>query len=734
MLHEMFARVRSEPATVTLFRGWTRLTTDDQGDMRGTALHGFFVADTQLLSHYELRLDDQPISHRVGVQVAENAWSSVGTLLHSADTGDLPEGTLPNGSIELRVLRVIDGGWSELVIVRNNGVPPREVELALRLGCPLGAPELAGSHDRAELRFAKRFGARDHAPTRELARVYGAHAPRDGEPVTRELAIVARVLDGAPVTLRATADATVTAHLRLPSRGEVRLGITYEPSIDGARIAAPELAQITARRPAPRRGIRVTSHDPSLALAVGQAIVDLDALALPVFGPSRVGADEAVALSGGIPRYIGLFGRDNLIAARQSLVLGTHRAEGVLQRLALLQGVRRDDWRDEEPDRLPHEHRLDARSELGTRNRELYYGDVTGTLLWPIALAELYRWTGDRALLDRHGRTLARCCDWIARRLDAGGGFIYYQPSAASNENRNQAWKDSGDGVVDGRGRVRVPPLALCEVQGYAYQALRETAHLLDVLGDGRGDRLRELAGDLKRRFDDRFWMPDARFYAMALAGDGEQVDCRASNIGHCLGTAIIRDDRREHVVRALLADDLFSGWGIRTLSTDNPAYDPFSYHRGSVWPVENALIAAGLRACGCHGEAERVTTAQLALAGLFPQWRLPEVVSGHARTDSDPTPGLYPFANLLQAWSVSAIAQHLQALLGLWPRADVGALYVDPHLPPWLDWVEVHDLAVGGEALSLRFWRDAAGATAWTALAPPRALELRGGPPPSRP
>jgi glycogen debranching enzyme len=754
-LHGLRAQARVEPATITLFRGWTRLTTDDHGEMHGAPLHGFFAAQTQFLTHYELRVNDRKISHRLSAQLAANEWSSVGAQLHSGDTGDLDEGTLPKGSIEMRLLRRLDAGWSELILLRNNGQPRRDVKLELRLCCPIREHELveesgqerelpwtglvpqATVHgDHVELRYHRSLGQRQRAPWRELAAMYGDRAPADGQRVTRGLAIVARVLPGAaPLDLHASAGPVSTLELRgeLGGRQEARLLVTYEPEIDGVWLPAPGL---TGLEPVPRspahhgdhaRPVRVLSSNATLDQIVGQALVDLAALELPIFGPAAVDADRYRAFIAGVPRYIGLFGRDNLVTARQCPLFGTQRIEPVLARLGLLQGVQRDDWRDEEPGRLVHERRLSPPSQLGASNRELYYGDVTATPFWILALAELYRWTGERALLERQLVTLDRCCAWIMRRLEDGNGFIYYAPTAPDHENRNQAWKDSGDGIVDAHGRVCVPPLAVCEVQGYAYQALCETAQLLRVLGRAGGDRLLARGDQLKRHFNEHFWLPHAEFYALALDRDGRPIEARASNIGHCLGTEIIDDDKLASVVRTLLGEDMFSGWGIRTLSTHNPAYDPFSYHRGTVWPVENAMIAYGLRARGYHAEAERLTTAQLAVAALFQHVRLPEVFSGHARSSSDPVPGSYNFANLLQAWSVSAIARHIQSMLGVWPRADERVVYLDPHLPPWLAWVELHHLAVGGETISLRFWRESE-CTVWEAFEKPPSLELRSG------
>jgi glycogen debranching enzyme len=319
-------------------------------------------------------------------------------------------------------------------------------------------------------------------------------------------------------------------------------------------------------------------------------------------------------------------------------------------------------------------------------------------------------------------------------RLKKGGGYIYYAPAIPGHqdENRNHAWKDSGDAIVDENGRIRVPPLALVEIQSYAYQSLIEAAELLSKLGDSESEiqELRDDAADLKRRFNQDFWIPELKFYALALDQKGKPLKAKASNIGHALATSILDDERVDDLVKGLLEEDMFSGWGIRTLSSNNPAYDPFSYHRGSVWPVENAFIADGLSARGYHQEAQRVINAQFGLAAMFEHLRLPEVISGHPRNRESPVPALYSYANLLQAWSVSAIAQHLQILLGIRPRADIGMLYLDPHLPEWLSWVEIKGLRFQGTSLHLRFWRSSDGRSHWNVIDNPGRVVVKPGSP----
>jgi glycogen debranching enzyme len=323
---------------------------------------------------------------------------------------------------------------------------------------------------------------------------------------------------------------------------------------------------------------------------------------------------------------------------------------------------------------------------------------------------------------------------WIRARLKQGRGFIYYAPALPGHpdENRNHAWKDSGDAIVDADGRIRVPPLAMVEIQAYAYQALIEAARILALLGesgpDSVSDQLQREAADLKERFNREFWIPEMKFYALALDRYRKPLKAKASNIGHALTTGIINEDRVDAVVQGLTSEDMFSGWGIRTLSKLNPAYDPFSYHRGSVWPVENAFIADGFSVHGYHDESNHVSTAQLSLASMFEHLRLPEVISGHDREIDSPVPALYSYTNLLQAWSVSAIAQHLQIMLGVRPRADQGVLYLNPHLPEWLSWVEIKNVKFHGCKLHLRFWRSSDGRSHWNVLHNPGRVVVRDG------
>lgn len=747
--HGCFAQGRPEPSLVSLHKHWSCLTTDLHGEMQGEPLQGFFCEETQLMTDYRLWINDEPLRHRFSVQMSENLWSSVGVLPDTADRGNLREGRLPKGSLEVRILRVVDGGWTERIYLKNNGERKAKARLRVELACPIEDNEAQEEKKRDKrssthgvrprlfmrgselgLRFEKSFGKRRRTPTAVLRKLYGENAPKDGEPVVRALELILRRVPDCPpvgVRVRTGRRVTVTLTAELGAREEAGIDFCFEPIIDGARKAAPRdihpepLPRVTSDLPA--EAPRIASGNSTFNYIMAQAVADLQSLRLPVAerkSGSAAPEGKLDAYAAGIPRYIGVFGRDTLITAWQSALVDTATLEQALARLSRLKGIERDPWRDEEKNRLLHERRLNPCSAIGKMNRSLYYGDVASTPLWVIGLSNLHAWQGDPDRVRGHLETLSSCLDWILWRLEQGKGFIYYQPALprSKDANRNQAWKDSGDAIVDESGRIRVPPLALPEIQGYAYQALHGGACLLEALGQaGRARELVAHAEELKRRFNEAFWMQDRQFYALALGRGERQVKAIASNIGHCLGTGILREDRVEPVVRKLMSEELFSGWGIRTLSSDNPGFDPFSYHRGAVWPVEAAIIAQGMQLRGYHREATELVCAQLALASLFQHFRLPEVISGNARTPTCPTPGVYPYANPLQAWSASAMVLTLQLLLGIYPDAPHDRLHVDPHLPEWLPWLELRGLRVNRGMVDIRFWRDDRGESRWEVL-----------------
>jgi glycogen debranching enzyme len=734
MMERVPESVCTEPDLVTLFSGWTRLSTAPHGDIPGGRLQGFFAAGTCLVDYYRWTVNGLAPRCTLGAQLSSNEWAGVFVVPGSVREGRLPGGSIPEGSLDVTVRRVLDGSWTEALTVRNHSHRPRTITLALEWNSPLmdartreGAkdapwrmargisPKVNWREGIPRFHYLRSFGVRRRAATEELRAALGSAAPKDGDPVKRGLEIRLRADPeaGVDATVQGRARTKLSFRIPLPARGSFKLEMEWRPAVDGVVLSRTS-------RPCPpileRTHIR-TGND-TINRILARADEDLVSLSLPELIPQEAGAEPVPAcLSAGVPRYIGVFGRDLLTAGWQASVVSPRYLEDAVSRAALYLGVRDNDWRDEEEGRILHERRANPDAAAGRSNRELYYGDVAATPFWIVKLASAFNWNGNRDFLRRHARTLEACTGWMERKLREGGGFLYYQ-SRSSEPNRNQGWKDSDDAIVDAQGRLHEPPLALAEVQGYCFLALLGAAEL--ALASGRRARARELyreGTELRRRFNRDYWNERERFFAMALDREGRQVEGIGSNAGHCLGCGIIDQEKAPLVARRLLAGDMFSGWGIRTLSTENPAYDPFSYHRGSVWPVENSTICAGLRLCGFDDEATRVIGAQLAAAATCPALRLPEVLSGHARTAETPIPGLYPEANLLQAWSVSAVFFFLWVLLGLRPVAPLRTLLLKPYLPPWLPWVEIRDLEVGSARVSLAFHRTDRGGVRWSVL-----------------
>ncbi|MBW3577120.1 MAG: hypothetical protein KY462_05170 [Actinobacteria bacterium] len=366
-----------------------------------------------------------------------------------------------------------------------------------------------------------------------------------------------------------------------------------------------------------------------------------------------------------------------------------------------------DDWRDEEPGKLIHQARDGPTSAVGINPFTAYFGDYAAPCDFLILLGQHLAWTGDVATTRALAPAAEEVLRWLDRYADVDGdGFIDYV-MRSEHGVLQQGWKDSPDAIVDEHGEVMDPPIATCELQGYWYIGLRQATFAFMFAGERiLALRLLARAKALRERFNERFWIKDQRFYSLALGPDDRLLRSITSNPGHLLATGIVPVDRASDVIDRLLADDLFSGWGVRTLSTLHPSYNPFSYHLGSVWPVENATFILGCVRYGRWDAAHRIAEGLFAASDLFVDNRLPESLGGLPRNDHHPHPGIYPSSNEPQAWSASAIILAVQALLGMRPIAPANLLLVDPHLPEWLPYLELNGLHVGQATADLVFTR----------------------------
>jgi len=394
----------------------------------------------------------------------------------------------------------------------------------------------------------------------------------------------------------------------------------------------------------------------------------------------------------GLPWFMTIFGRDSIFTSLQALPFTSELAETTLRALGERQGTRIDDFRDEDPGRILHEMRYGEVTAFEERPHSPYYGNADATMLYVILLDEYERWTGDTKLVRDLEHAARAALAWIDEYADRqGNGYVSYQRRNAKTGLENQCWKDSWDSISYRSGDLPGFPRATCELQGYAYDAKMRAARLARLVwkDPAYADQLEKEAADLKRRFNRDFWIKDDEYFAVALDGDGRQVDSLASNMGHLLWSGIVDSSKAKAVVRHLMGPAMFSGWGVRTLAEGGARYNPVGYHVGTVWPFDNSFIAWGLRRYGFKAEAAAIVAGILEAAEVF-DGRLPEAFGGYARSLTG-YPVQYPTACSPQAWSTGAPLLLLRAGLGLEPNGE--HLIVDPALPKWIGNLELLDL-----------------------------------------
>jgi glycogen debranching enzyme len=398
-----------------------------------------------------------------------------------------------------------------------------------------------------------------------------------------------------------------------------------------------------------------------------------------------------------------------LTVSYQNMTVSPGFARGALKRLAEHQAKERNDWLDAQPGKILHEMRFGELAHFHKIPFYPYYGTADATILYLIVLSETYRWTADVNLLKEYRQVAENCLKWIDESGDLDGdGFQEYK-TFSSLGYANIGWKDAGNAVVYADGSLVKQPKGLCTLQGYVYDAKTRMAEVFGVLGDeARAKALQEQAETLKQKFNEAFWMEDEGCFAYGLDPHKKQITSIASNAGQVLWSGIADQDKAERTARRLLQEDMWSGWGIRTLSSKNPAYNPLDYQNGSVWPQDNGIIAAGFKRYGLIQEANQVIRALFDAIERFDAYRPPEVFAGLKRKGDMDFPVLYPGgANIPQAWATGSIFHMVRTMLGLRADAPHKRLYVHPTLPNWLPDLELQRLRVGPCAITIRFWRE---------------------------
>ncbi|MFB3737880.1 MAG: glycogen debranching N-terminal domain-containing protein [Candidatus Velamenicoccus archaeovorus] len=679
--------------TLAVKEGETFLYSDLEGnlDHGGDYGLGLYARDTRHLSHFRMT-----VSGRDPVLLSSSAERAY--MAHVDLTNpDLYEGdvlAVPQQTLNIRRIRAINGRLFERIRVKNYNAHAVSLELEFVLGADFA--------DIFEVRGMVQDGRPEPDPPEVTDdTVTFRWTGRDGVE-RRTLVQFGQAPDRLEVEGRLV---RATFRLHLGPYQTRLVGMTMEPIVADRRhraidfdVAVHELRR--SYEEWERGCTQIVTDNELFNQLLDRSLRDLRAL------DTRTG--DASVLAAGIPWYVAVFGRDSLITAHQLLTINPAPARNALELLAAHQGTEIDDWRDEQPGKILHEVRQGELAGAGIVPHTPYYGSVDATPWFLIVFAQHFRWTGDLAFARRLLPAAEAALRWIDEYGDMDGdGFVEYR-TRSPRGIRNQGWKDSHDSVVHADGRIAEPPIALAEVQAYVYFAKSRMADVYRALGDeARAGTLLAEAAELKRRFNETFWMEDERYFAGALDADKRQVRTIVSNPGHGLYCDILDEDKAAAVAKRLLAPDMFSGWGIRTMSKSAAAYNPMSYHNGSVWPHDNALIAAGLKRYGFARSTNRVATALFDAAVQADYLRLPELFCGFTRRTPN-RPVSYPVACSPQAWAAGSPFLMLQATLGISARAHEGLLTVNkPHLPTWLNTVEVRRLAVGPSRISMVFRRE---------------------------
>ena len=690
----MAFKVQVGPPLISIHQGQTVLISEPDGQINWPSEKGLYFFDTRVVSSWAIYANGEPWELLNGGAISYYA-SRIFLTNRSFLTED---GTIAPRTLGCTISRSISGGMHEDLDITNNSMMPVRFQLEIALRCDFADIfEVKSGHIVRRGRITTDWSE----PHQQLRTTY-----LNGD-------------FGRAVTISPT---------RLPVRavyanGRLSFEVALEPGKAWHCCLLYELADRDRNFAAPpdcvgyshqshhaetmadwlKNVVEIRTSNEEFYRLFRQALEDMAALRLPI-----AGTDHMVFLpAAGLPWFVAPFGRDSLIVSLQNTLIYPEFARGALEILGSLQATEEDNYRDAEPGKILHEMRYGELAHFKLIPHTPYYGTADATPLYLITLHAAWRATGDRALLEQHLETAERCLSWIDQYGDRDGdGFQEYQTRSPVGYE-NMGWKDSGDSVVYPDGSLVKGSKALCELQGYVYSAWIRMAEVFDALGKpDRAQTMRAKASALFDHFNEAFWDEELGFYAYALDGEKKKVLSVSSNAGHCLWSGIVPREHAKKVVERLMAPDMWTGWGIRTLSANHPAFNPYNYQTGSVWPHDNAIIAMGFKLYGFGAEAARIAHDISIAASHFLLNQLPELYTAFER-DETTFPVQYIGANVPQAWAAGSAFMLTQAILGFLPDAPRNKLYVDPSLPEWLPDLTVQDLRVGRHKLDIRFWRE---------------------------
>ncbi|MFN2544071.1 MAG: glycogen debranching N-terminal domain-containing protein [Actinomycetota bacterium] len=669
------------PDAIAILEGRTFMFSDAFGDVPAGSVGGLLHEDTRFIGTWRLTLDGGPLTLLKSRVV--DYYSAVFYLTNP----DLP-GIRARG-LSIRRQRFVGDGLHERIEVANVLTKPLRFELRLAVGTDFA--------DLFEVKSAVRDRSAgmdvEHDPSHPTLHFHYENGPFLAE--TNVHASKAARIDGD--------DLVWDLELQPREEWEVTLRVTVRVN---DRVLEPMHEEFGEQREHAEGSLttwldevpRFRCESPLLQSVLDKSLVDLAALRIV----GELKGEDYVMPAAGLPWFMTLFGRDTIITALQAMRIGPELARGALHLLGVLQGTRVDEFRDEEPGKILHEVRDGELTVTGEKPHSPYYGTADATPLWLVLLSEYWRWAGDDGFVRARWPQVLAALWWIDEHGDRDGdGYVEYA-TRSSQGLGNQCWKDSWDGIQFSDGRVPYLPIATCEIQGYVYDAKVRIAELASTLiGDEElAARLRSEADALRDRFNRDFWSEDrGGFYVVGLDGDKQQIDSMTSNMGHLLWSGIVPGDRARVIAKHLESPAMFSGWGVRTLSTDDAGYNPIGYHTGTVWPHDNSIIVWGLARYGFREQANRFAMALLE-AAAFSEFRLPEAFAGYDRAGG-PFPVPYPTACSPQAWATGTPFAFLKLMLGLEVRD--GEIVADPMVPEQLGEIFVHGMHGHGGHFDVR-------------------------------
>jgi glycogen debranching enzyme len=685
------------PSTITINHNNRFLIAQPDATMLAAGDVGFFASDTRFVSGYDLMINGR------APQLINAARVEHFSVRHEFTTPELPLGSgafgseapsLPAHSIGLRLDRTISEGVHEDYDLVSYAAAPVRLILEIDIDS-----DFADIFDVRWKQLVRRGDIQTswRQKAGELRTTY-----RNGT-FRRDLVVKVARADSAPQF----ANGHIVFEVLLVPKATWHICLEWLPVINRRRASVlacnallPREANLDTKVLPP---VRIEADHPALPEIWRQAVDDMEALRIQEFAVRR----SVFVPAAGIPWYVTLFGRDSLIVAMESISGFPEFAIGALDRLAAFQATDDNAEQDKEPGKIPHELRFGELAELGLLPFAPYYGTHDATSLFMVVLSYAFEWSADRRLLRRYRAAAEAALRWVLEYGDRDGDGFQEYASRSTHGLFNQGWKDSGVAIQHEDGSIPSLPIALCELQGYAFDALLRMAGIREVFGDLEGAMdLRKRARRLYDRFNDAFWWESEGTYYLGLDGDKRPIRTVASNAGHCLASGIVPAERAGRVVDRLMAPDMWSGWGIRTLSTLHPGYNPYSYHLGSVWPHDNATIAGGFRRYGRLEEAQRVAEGIFGAAQQFESYRLPELFAGLPRER-----GLFPVqylgANVPQAWAAASVFRLVAILCGIHSVGSQRKIYVNPILPDWLPSITLRNLRAGKGAADLRMERD---------------------------